>query len=240
MRAWVLMMVLPLAACSMTSSSTKSGVVASGTGTSRDFPVSGFTAVALTGSDDVDVRIGKDFAVHAQGPSDVLDKLLIERDGDTLKIGRKTVIGFDWESKGAKITVTMPAIAAATLAGSGGLTVEQAVGSSFHAATTGSGELNIAALDVQKADFSVTGSGGIIARGKAATLDLSITGSGDIDAKQVQASNASVSAVGSGSTTATVNGPASVSMMGSGDVNLGPGAKCTINKMGSGDVTCGH
>ncbi len=237
MRGLILLGVLPLAACSMVSSS---GTAGTGSGSARDFALSGFTAVTLTGSDDVDVKIGPSFAVHATGPSDVLDQLLIERDGDTLKIGRKPVIGFNWGGKGAKISVTMPLITAAELTGSGGMTIDQVKTADFKAASTGSGDLGIAALDVQKGDLSVTGSGSINAKGKAGALAMSVMGSGDIDAKGVTASSADVSIMGSGSANATVNGAAKVDIMGSGDADLGAGATCTTSKMGSGDVTCGH
>ena len=237
MRSLILLAALPLAACGMASGS---GAVGTGTGSTRDFALTGFKAVTLTGSDDVDVKIGPNFAVHATGPSEVLDQLLIERDGDTLKIGRKPVIGFSWGGKGAKISVTMPQITAAELTGSGGMTIDQVKIAEFKAATTGSGDLGIAALDVQNGDFSVTGSGSISARGKAAALALSIMGSGDIDAKGVTAGSADVSIMGSGSANTTVNGAAKVNIMGSGDADLGAGATCTTSKMGSGKVTCGH
>lgn len=247
MRGLIMLAVLPLMACSVSvsgagneSDGAGASVSTGGGQASRDYPVSGFTAVDLTGSDDVDVRIGSSFAVHAEGPSDVLDRLKIERDGDTLKIGRKSgnliTIG---RSRDAKITVTMPAISGASATGSGSLRIERAAGDYFKGSATGSGELDIAALAVRNGEFSITGSGDIKASGKADSLNMSVAGSGDIDAKGVQASAATVTVMGSGSVTATVNGSASVKTMGSGDVDLGPGARCAIEKLGSGDVTCG-
>lgn len=241
MRGLIMLAALPLMACSASASGGDSGVAATGGGSARDFAVAGFTAVELTGSDDVDVKIGPAFAVHATGPSDVLDRLKIERDGDTLKVGRRNNTGFNWGSdKGAKITVTMPAIAGAAVTGSGDLTVERATGESFKASATGSGGLSIAALDVRHGEFSVAGSGDLTAAGQAASLTLSVTGSGNIDARAVKASGATVSVVGSGNATANVQGAAKVSVMGSGDVDLGAAATCTVSKLGSGEVRCGH
>lgn len=232
------MLLAPLAGCSMAIGSD--GTAGTGSGSTRDFAVSGFDAVKLTGSDNVRVKIGKAFAVHAEGPSKLLDALLVERDGDTLKVGRKSRMGFSWGRSGTvTITVTMPAIVGASVTGSGDLSVDRAQGDRFKGATTGSGNLDIANLDVKNADLSVTGSGDIAAAGKAAALALSVTGSGDIDATRVQASGGTVSIMGSGNVNAAINGAVSVSIMGSGDADLGPRAKCSVNKLGSGNVRCG-
>ncbi|MGL4313199.1 MAG: head GIN domain-containing protein [Sphingomonas sp.] len=238
MRRLIILAALPLAACS--AALGDAGVAASGSGGVRDFPVSDFTRVSLTGSDDVRVRTGAQFSVHAEGPSETLDLLRIERDGDTLKIGRKPTIGFAWGGRGATITVTMPAIRGASVTGSGDLTVDHATGDAFDGAATGSGNLSIAALAVKNGSFSVTGSGDVEARGTAQALTLSVTGSGDLRLKGVEAQGATVSVMGSGNAAANVNGAATVSVMGSGDVDLGPKARCTTSKLGSGEVSCGH
>jgi len=231
----LILMAVPLAACSM----AVDGAAASGPVSSRDFPISGFTAVDLAGSDSVQVRVGSAFAVHAEGPEQTLDRLEITRNGDTLKISHKPSFGFHWGGKGARIVVTMPAIRSARVTGSGDLSVDHVAADSFTASASGSGSLNIGALDVKTGDFSLAGSGDIKASGRATDLSMSVSGSGDIAARGVQVSHARVSVVGSGDVTATVNGTANVHIVGSGDVDLGAGAKCTISKLGSGDVTCG-
>lgn len=237
MRRTIILAALPLAACSVALGDA--GVAGTGSGSARDFAVSGFTKVALTGSDNVRVRIGPQFAVHAEGPSETLDRLKIERDGDTLEIGRKSTLGFSWSGHDATVTITMPAIRGASVTGSGDLTIDRATGEHFDGAATGSGNLAIAALDVKNGSFSVTGSGDIEARGKAQSLAMSVTGSGDLRLKGVDAQGATVSVMGSGNAAASVNGAATVNVMGSGDVDLGPKARCSTSKLGSSEVSCG-
>lgn len=238
MRHLTLIAMLPLAACSFGSEAK--GVPSSGSGDARQFAVADFTRVDLRGSDDVDIRVGPTFSVRATGPSEVLDRLEIERSGDTLKIGRRNRSGFDWSSSGsAKIVVTMPRIDGASIAGSGDMTIDRVSGDRFKGETAGSGNITIAAMTVKAANFDIAGSGSIAASGKAESLALSIAGSGDIEAKGLNASGATASIAGSGSITATVAGDASVSIVGSGDVDLGPKARCTTRKMGSGEVRCG-
>ncbi|MEO9131582.1 MAG: head GIN domain-containing protein [Sphingomonas sp.] len=233
---------ISLAACSYSADhDSKPGVVGSGTGSSRSFAVADFTSVDLRGSDNVDVRVGTGFSVRAEGPSPELDKLKIEKVGNTLKVGRINGNDFQWggNHKSVTVFVTMPRIAEANIAGSGDMMVDRVDGQSFAGTSAGSGSLNVVSLSVQSGDFSVAGSGSIKAKGSAKRLKMAIAGSGDIDAGGVKAEGADVSVSGSGGARADVTGPAQVSAIGSGDVDLGSGAKCTTSKMGSGEVHCG-
>lgn len=236
---WVLA-VLPLIACSAGNAESGETVEPRGAGPSRDYDVAGFTAVSLRGSDDVQVRVGPTFSVRAQGPEEVLDRLEIRRDGDTLLVGRKRDAGGWWGgSEGATVFVTMPSIAAATVAGSGDMAVDRAAGPRFRAAVAGSGNLSFGDLRVEDAELSLAGSGDLTGAGTARRLAVKLAGSGDVDARQLTASEANVSLAGSGDVRATVNGPVNVNLVGSGDVELGGAARCTISKRGSGEVRCG-
>lgn len=232
----------PLAACSFGSDSdSKPGLPASGSGTTRTFAAADFTAVDLRGSDDVDVRVGTGFSVRAEGPATELDKLKIERDGDTLKVGRINTHGISWGSRNnVTVYVTMPRIAKGSLAGSGNLTIDRVEGQDFSGELAGSGNLAVAALGVQSAKFDIAGSGDTKLAGTAKQITIEIAGSGDVEASGLKADGADVSIAGSGSVRAEVNGAAKINILGSGDVDLGKGAKCSVTKMGSGEVRCGN
>lgn len=236
MRALVLFALLPAAALAACHGER---VDAGGPAVTRSFALTGFDAVQLTGSDDVEVRTGDGFAIQASGPKDVIEHLKVELDGTTLKIGRDGNMSWNWGgTSGAKIVVTMPAIKAAKLTGSGDFKVDRAAGD-FDGVVSGSGDMAIGALAGGKAALSVTGSGTLAAAGSASTLNAVVAGSGDIDAGQLKVSQADVSITGSGSINADVAGPANVSITGSGDATLGKGAQCTIHKTGSGEANCG-
>jgi hypothetical protein len=249
MRLLPLFAMLPLIACSghseasdaAATSTTGNPVAAQGTGTSRSYAVAGFDQVDLRGSDDVDVRVGSDFSIQATGPSEMLDRLEIVKDGDTLKIGRKGN-SINWgggEGREIKVLVTMPTIRGASVSGSGDLSVDRAEADDFSASTAGSGDMKIGRMAVKTTHLSVAGSGTINASGTADSADMGVTGSGDIDAEGLTASRANISVAGSGDVSATVNGPAKVSVMGSGDVEIGGNPTCDVSKMGSGEVRCG-
>ena len=232
---------LPLAACSMSFGDDDGtpGVAAQGSGGTWTYQIADFTEVELRGSDDVDVRVGPGFSVRADGDAEVLDHLKIEKVGDAIRIGRTRTSGWSWGGKNARISITMPALAATAVAGSGDVTIDRVQGGSFKGEGAGSGSLKIGQLAVGDAHFSLAGSGDVKAAGQAKSLTIDIAGSGDVDAGGLKAERADISVAGSGSVRAEVNGAAKVNIMGSGDVDLGGGAKCQVSKMGSGSVRCG-
>ena len=210
---------LSLSACNFANGMSGDVVQPSGQGATRSFQVADFTDVSLRGSDDVEVRTGA-FAVTAEGDSALLDRLEIRKDGNTLRIGRKEG---DWNwggDKGAKIIVTLPALASADIAGSGDMTIDAAKGD-FSGSVAGSGNMTLASLAGGKADLSIAGSGDI-----------------NVGAAGLKASSADISIAGSGNVRAQVSGAADISLVGSGDVELTGGAKCSVSKMGSGDARC--
>lgn len=207
----------------------------------RDFALTGFDKVSLHGPDNVVVRVGPAASVRAEGDKAVLDRLEIAVAGGELRIERKSG-GWFWDgpSGTATVTVTMPAIKAATVAGSGDMAVDRVKAAGFSGAVTGSGDLDIAALDSGTIDLSVKGSGDIeVGRGKATTTRGSIMGSGSVDAAGLMSTDIDVSVAGSGDVTLGASRAAAISVMGSGDVTVAGGAKCTVNTAGTGKVNCG-
>jgi hypothetical protein len=71
-----------LAACSPSASAAGDA--------SRTFAVSSFDAVRLAGSDNVHVVHGPMFSVLARGPANILDRLDIRTEGNTLMVSRKS------------------------------------------------------------------------------------------------------------------------------------------------------
>lgn len=236
-------LLLSLAACNVSAEGEVDtgppGIAAQGSGNTRTYAADGFTAVDLRGADNVDVRVGPGFSVRADGDAKQLDRLKIWRSGTTLHIGRIRGTGINLGGGDVRISVTLPALAAASIAGSGDMRIDRVQGAAFDGSSAGSGSLAVAAMQVERADISLAGSGDVKLAGTARQLKVNIAGSGDIDAGGLTANGATVSVAGSGNVSATVDGPAKVSVMGSGNVDLGGKARCESSKMGSGTITCG-
>jgi hypothetical protein len=237
--AWALIPVLMVVAgCNRAEGGTHDG---DHRNISQNFPVGGFSKVALGGSADVVVTVGGAPSVRAEGDAERIGRLDIRVDGDELKIGSKRQGMGAWNHHNGHVTVyvTVPSLAAASIGGSGDMKIDKVQGGSFAGSIGGSGDMQIGLLQATDTNFSIAGSGGITAAGKAQSATLSVAGSGDIDLGNLEVQTANVSVLGSGNAAVKATGSASVNVMGSGDVSVTGGAKCETHKMGSGGVSCG-
>lgn len=244
MRVMLIAALLPLAACGNfdidSDDDGGKGVPATGSGDARTYAVADFSGVELRGPDDVDVTVGPAFSVRAQGDEAQLGRLKIERVGDTLRIGRIKTAGISWSrGEGVKVHVTMPRIAAGSIAGSGNLAIDRVEAETFKGSIAGSGDLTLGAVTTRTLRLSIAGSGDITAAGITGAARIEIAGSGGVDGAKLAASSADISIAGSGDASARVDGPAKIAILGSGDVTLSGKPQCQTSKMGSGTVRCG-
>ena len=232
-----------IAASAATSACGKTHSEDGGPTVSRNYQVGSFDQIEVAGPYNVQVRTGSNPSVAAKGSQKMIEHMVVEvRDGK-LEIHPERQKGWfrtGWNFHGkVDLTVTVPQLRGASIAGSGDIKVDQVKGDSFEGEIAGSGGLDVGALDVQTLKLAIAGSGGTkVGSGRAQNAKFEIAGSGDIDAKGVQAQTADVSIAGSGNIAANATGTADVSIMGSGDVQLTGGAKCKISKAGSGNVSC--
>lgn len=231
---------LALAGCNI-SAEARSGDVApaSGAGNQRSYQVGQFNAVSLGGHHDVTVQVGPSPSVRAEGDSDELDKLEIRMSDGGIHIGQKERNWSFGKSRPLKVFVTVPALAKASIGGSGRMQIDRVQGESFQGSIGGSGNMMIGTLQVRDAGFSIGGSGTIKAAGRAETANLRVAGSGDADISGVEVRTAEIKVAGSGDARVRATEAAKVSIAGSGDVTVTGPAKCTVKKAGSGKLRCG-
>lgn len=207
----------------------------------RNYAVGNFERIELAGAYDVTVRTGAAPGVQARGAEKSLERLVVEVEGDRLKIypRRRQGLNFNWGSPGkVTLTVTVPELSAVELAGSGDVRIDRVTGDSFEGGVAGSGNLSIGQIAVARLKMGIAGSGHAEARGRAQQAQYEIAGSGGIDARNIHAESAAVSIAGSGDVTAHATRTAKVDIAGSGDVEISGGAKCTVSRAGSGEVRC--
>ena len=206
----------------------------------RNYQVGAFSKIAVAGPYEVNVVSGGNGAITAKGGENLLAETDVVVEGDTLKIMPKKQRGIRWNWRGGKaqFTVNAAALNGASIAGSGGITVDRVSGD-FEGDVAGSGDMRIGQISGGKVKLGIAGSGDVQAAGKADSVDLSIAGSGDINVSGLTSRAADVSIAGSGNVRANASESADVSIMGSGDVEIGGGAKCNVSKAGSGNVRCG-
>ena len=228
----------------VTSSCARGRAEDAGPTVQRNYTVGAFDKIELAGAYEASVRTGSGPTVQARGGENVLEHLIVEVEGNTLKIHPRKKNGFHWDwgnrnNSKVELTITVPSLRVAELAGSGGIRIDKVSGDSFEGSVAGSGGLTVDQVEVATLKLAIAGSGDAkAAGGKARTVEYEIAGSGGIDGKGVVAEDADVSIAGSGGVSVHATRAAKVSIAGSGDVDVTGGAKCTTSKMGSGDVRC--
>jgi hypothetical protein len=226
----------------------------------RSFNVGEFDSVALQGSYQVVVHVGDGPSVRAEGEAAAVERLDVRVDNGTLRIAsRGSWLDFRSFGRGATIYVATPTLDAATVRGSGPMTVDRIQSESFEAAVSGSGGLRIEEVRARSAQFSVSGSGslrvdalqaeqfeaalsgsgGLRAAGTAGNSRVTVRGSGSARLDQLQTRRTTVSASGSGSLAIHASETAEGSLRGSGSVTVHGPAHCAITRSGSGHVRCG-
>ena len=209
-----------------------------GPATARDFAVGDFKEIESAGAFDVTVRTGARASVRAEGPQKVLDRLVVEVKGDQLSIHPRNG-GFNWGRSGpVRIAVTVPELRAATIAGSGTLSVDKVVTDSFKATIAGSGDISIPSIAAKSVEIEIAGSGSGSLAGQTEQAVYVIAGSGELDASKLAAKDLKLTIAGSGSLSANASGNATGEILGSGEARISGGAKCKIEKAGSGSIVC--
>jgi len=202
--------------------------------TTRD--ISGFSKIANKGSLDVYVTAGDDYKVRVVADADIIDKVLTERDGETLKIGLEK--GNYYNIKRLEVYVSLPKLEALSLEGSGDVAITGVDNDRFALRLQGNGDIDLEDAKIQNLELSLRGSGDIEVSGNCTEMQAKLEGSGDIDANDFVCETVSGSLRGSGDLVLHATEKANLELRGSGDIVLyGRPAKIQEKTNGSGDIT---
>jgi len=232
-RSLILIVAAATAACSALPASAAS----------RSYPIAGFSRLRVTGPYTVRVHTGATASVNARGPQARLDKMLVEKEGDTLVISTErnwSWGGMHWGKEDKVVVdISVPMLTAAALTGSGDVAIDSIRTGSFAASVAGSGELTVAALQAGRLSASVTGSGDLTVSGRAGNADTRVTGSGDLQAAGLTVGALSATVTGSGDIAVGPTRTANARVTGSGDISIAGRPRCITKKTGSGSIRCG-
>ncbi|MBA5629811.1 head GIN domain-containing protein [Moheibacter lacus] len=199
---------------------------------------SNFNEVESAGAFDVIINEGpQNGKIKLEGDSNVLDKIEIELEGNTLVLRQKQ--GYNFFTNPGKVTITFQAknLRSIGLSGSGTIiahgtqTVED-----FTVALSGSGDID-AKVSARNITSALSGSGNINLEGNSTTFKAGISGSGDIGGYDLKTKNADIGISGSGNVKITANGDLTGAIGGSGDIYYkGNPSKVNVTSGGSGDI----
>jgi len=191
------------------------GVEGSGVSASEDRQVAAFQAVALSGSFAVEVEVGPAQSVRVEADDNIVPIVVTEVVGEVLKISSRQ----NYSTRGPiKVRVTTPKLTA----------VEH----------SGSGSIEVRAIDAGLFTASLDGSGMVRLAGAADMLTANIDGSGSLEATDLATNSATVALSGSGGAKVHARQRVVATISGSGSVQHAGGAKDVVSNIrGSGSVT---
>jgi hypothetical protein len=193
------------------------------------------------------VRVEKTRALGAfsklriEGPFDVKltqagsDQVTVVADENSLVVRMKRDAGFTTRSAPV-VRVDARVLQAATVNGSGDLTVERLKGESFSLHVAGSGDVHVGLVELKDLSVSISGSGDVRLAGRAEQQSWTLSGSGDVDARALAGRTAKVSVNGSGDVALGVTEQLDVQLSGSGDLSYAGRPQLRQSVSGSGEI----
>lgn len=193
--------------------------------------------VTLLGPDRVHIVRGQTLSISVDGDAAIKDKLRF-----TLKDGKLGIARDSWKSSDAggvaTINVTVPAARELVLAGSGQIDIDALEADKAKLTIAGSGTIEAAHIAARELSVDVVGSGKLRGAGRTEQLKVTVAGSGNAELDGLTASSAKIDVAGSGNTRFASDGEVKADIMGSGEVRVKGRATCKVSAMGSGRLVC--
>jgi hypothetical protein len=205
----------------------------------QDRHLTGFNAVSVAGSYDVQITQGASESVKVDAPADVIDRIVTEVQGGVLKIYTKKGTNWSWNgNKKMIVYVSIKDISNVSLAGSGDVSFKDGLkATSLKIKLTGSGNIT-GKVSVKSLESDLAGSGDITLSGHADNSVISVVGSGDFTGDNLITTNTQVRVAGSGDAKVNAVDKLEAAVIGSGDIYYkGTAKNVSSSKAGSGTVS---
>jgi hypothetical protein len=202
--------------------------------------VSGFHAVASTGSFDVVLKQGNTEGVRVEADAEVINEIVTEVRNGTLLIHSKNTHNWGnfWNNRKITIYVTAKSLNSVALTGSGSLKMEnEFIADKIQLKLSGSGDFE-GKINVKTVEVMISGSGDFNVAGKADESTIALSGSGDFDGNRLITKSTAIRISGSGDANIYASEKIDASVSGSGDIHYSGHPK-SVSKIarGSGDIS---
>jgi hypothetical protein len=209
----------------------------------RKLLVGSFQDVTVYGDMQVDIVTGKPPSAYATGDRRILDLLRLERDSEHLII---RVQQPPQDSNRTRITQPLVIYLGArqlrniSLSGNARLHVTDVKRDGIsRIIVDGGGSIDIDALNTDKIDAAISGTGRIgIGKGAARETSLRIQGAGIYDAQNLLTRKFTLEQNGNATVNVRAEENATISNIGSGNITVTGNAECFIRKAGAAMITC--
>ena len=202
--------------------------------------VSAFTEISLKIGANVHLKQGTTQSVEVKGEEGTLNRLITDVNDRKLVIKFPSDTWFSkWNPGKIEIYITMPQIDGLLISGSGSIEAGEKIESRILDMTlSGSGDISLAELKVEKASVTLSGSGNVklSGNGNASEFKATISGSGNVKAIDFPASEVNVKISGSGNCWVNSIKNLVVKLAGSGNVYYIGDPLVDTTILGSGNV----
>ncbi len=198
--------------------------------------VGNFHGVETSGSIDIEISPGDNFAVSVEDDDNILPVIITKVEDGMLNVYYKEHTSINNDH--AKVYIKAPSLDKIISSGSANITMIDAIKSNqkIEISVSGSGDIQ-GGVDAPKVSASIGGSGNIRLKGRTKDFDAEIGGSGEMNCSELQSENTSVSIAGSGNAHVFASVHLKANTAGSGDIYYrGNPQSPEINSVGSGTV----
>lgn len=211
---------------------------------SKDFMVTGFEDVSITGPLSVTIVTGKAPSVVARGDRNMIDRLLVRKNGDTLRLSlRRTNTEIDPEKRGGgplRIEISSWKLASLDVSGPADVRADTLDSQNVGVNLSGAGSIEIGSVMSDKLQINMLGNGSIsIAGGRSDLADVRLNGASRLDAPDLSADRLRLSTVGPATVSMEVRRNASITSSGAGSIDIGGSPVCELQSAGLADIRCG-
>jgi hypothetical protein len=203
------------------------------------FSIGNYDALIVEGDVIVNLETGKTPSANAQGPSNKLGALRVERQGNVLRI-RSVALPSGQSDKGpVTIALTGRDIKRLALIGPGRINATALDADTTRIELRGSGSIDVASLKSFRLISMIAGSGRLtIAKAEVVNTELVIDGSASFSSAGFVTQNLKLVHNGPASTLMTVSNNAEINNTGAGSITIEGNGTCTIRKAGSATINC--
>ena len=203
----------------------------------RNFGVSGFDQIRVTGPYAVSMATGVAPFARASGSQSGIDQVTMRVEGTTLIIGQDRSNSSGQSNGPVTIAVGTHELSHAEVNGVGSITIDRARGLSFGLSVAGAGQATIAAVDVDQLRLAMSGSGSVKMTGRAPMFTAVVLGAASVDAAALSVKDLTITAQGPAVVAVTATNTAKVTAAGTSTVTLSGAPSCTLKTIGSATVS---
>lgn len=185
---------------------------------------------------DITLVPGTQRGIRLEGQENLLPYLTFSESGRKLEIEVKEGYRLDPDER-LKVTITLPALRALALAGSGRGEIGAFEGDELSLSLAGSGGIRANQLAMKRLEGNIAGSGDLeLIQGHADSLTFNIAGSGGIEAAELVAREVEINIAGSGDVAVRAAQRLTATIAGSGNIDYWGSPEIESEILGSGQL----